>query len=208
MAQSTTDSLLAKKDTIKTKNIPHHLLLGIDFVKATINIFDKNKTKLEAIAETELKNNNWLSLQIGYANAKYNSSILSYANNSYGMTFGISKAFFKKENSTDFDNGFAGINFGTAQTKINEAQYSITDYWGTTTGIVAANHHQTYWLEFCGGLRFEIIKRIIVGWRIQGKVILNPNAFSTSSPIYIANYGQGDKQTVFNYNVFVTYKLY
>jgi hypothetical protein len=220
---STTDSAKAPMDSVVKNNSfigkikssalfansqPIALYVGIDAAKLAYNLFDSNRLRIETCAELFLKNKNWITANVGFANAKFSSTALQYNSQSSGVLIGYAKSLFPFISDKDMDNAFIGVGYGFAVNRVGEATYTITDIWGTTTGITPANTNVAHFAELHAGFRMAITKRLMLGWRIQGKTLLNAKVFTNISPIYIANYGAGDKSTIFGYNLMATWRIW
>ncbi len=213
------DSVVAKKDTLikKEKRVvkfvkkqlqPKHLFIGIDVPKAILAATLKNRVVVEGIVETELTTRNWLTLQLGYANDNFDTYKLAYNTNTIGGLIGFNKTLFSFAGNYDYDNAFIGLGYGVSYTRIGDAKYNITDIWGTTSGTVPASNKLAHFAELNFGTRLYIAKGFIIGWRLQTKALLNNKNFANIAPLYIANYGNGDRATSINFNIMLTKKLW
>jgi hypothetical protein len=206
-----TDSVSVNKsaDSIQIKSPTYHaLLVGMDIVKLGYNLLDKNKMRVEAIAEYKWKGSTWLSAEYGFCGANFNGNAVKYNSVSNAVSFGVSKAFFESKNSKDIDNAFVGVQLGAALSTTKNISYQINDIWGSTIGTLPNETQMVYFTGITGGFRFKIAKKIAIGWRAKGKILINPAVFKSISPIYIALYGKGDKATIFDYNLFLCWHLY
>ncbi len=196
-------------DSNKVKAPTYHaLLIGIDPVKLLYNLGDKTKFRLEAIAEYKWKGSSWLSAEYGMANATYAGQFIQYKSRSNGVAIGISKAFFEGKARKDIDNAFVGVSLGGSLATTTDASYIITDIWGTNSGVVPGQSKLVFFTGIAGGFRFKIAKHLILGWRAKGKVLINPKAFNSIAPIYLALYGKGDRLTMFDYNMYMCWQLH
>jgi Domain of unknown function (DUF6048) len=203
----TSDTIAIKNNNVLGNWMPVAYYVGIDAAKAVYNIVDKDRLRLECLTEAFLKNTNWFTIQVGMANAKFASNLLQYSSNSSGMLLSTSKSLFPFNNATEMDNAFVGIGYGVATNQISEAKYKIADVWGVTNGVIPSSNKIAHFAELNLGFRVGITQRLMASWRIQGKAILNNNNFNSIAPIYIANYGSGDKSTSFGYNFVLTYRV-
>jgi Domain of unknown function (DUF6048) len=206
--QKATDSNILKKPKWYKSWTPIGIYIGADVAKIALSIANKNNTKIESIIDIYCKNTNWIGINVGYTNATFTSANLKYASQSSGLLFTIQKSLFPFVYKSDRDNAFIGIGYGIAFNRIGQATYDINDIWGATNGVIDANINTAHFVELNAGFRMAITNRIMIGWRMQGKTILNSKVFSDISPITIANYGSGDKGSVFGYNLAVTYRVF
>jgi len=53
----------------------------------------------------------------------------------------------------------------------------------------------------------EIFKGLFAGWTIRGKFRLNQAPFRELPPAYIAGYGKGDKNAIFDFGFYINYAI-
>jgi Domain of unknown function (DUF6048) len=210
-----TDSNAIANDSIKHKKAkwyknwtPIGIYVGADVAKVATSLADKNNIKIESIIDIYCKNTNWIGVNVGYTSSSFGSANLQYSSRSSGALFTMQKSLFPFVYNSDRDNAFIGIGYGLAFNRIGEAIYKTNDIWGATNGIINANNNTAHFVELNAGFRMAITKHIMIGWRMQGKTILNSKIFTDIAPITIANYGSGDKSAVFGYNLAVTYRVF
>jgi hypothetical protein len=209
---TSTNKNIISKDSIAKKHfkltIPKHYYIGLDIAKLFYNTIDPNKKRLEIAIDAPLQKSNWLTLNLGFASGKLKNDFIDYNSTSVGGSIGVNKSLFTPMHSKDVDNAFIGLAYGFAYNKTSEVNYTIKDIWGTSNGLIASKNIPTHWIELNAGFRFEITKNILLGWRIQGKTLLNQKVINSIAPIYIAPYGNGDRVSTFGYNFLVQYKLF
>jgi Domain of unknown function (DUF6048) len=187
---------------------PIGIYVGTDAAKLITNFTNKNSVKIESIVDIYCKNTNWIGVNVGYTAASFTSAALQYSSRSSGVLVTMQKSLFPFVYGGDRDNAFIGIGYGVAVNRIGEAAYQINTIWGNSDGTVAANVNTAHFVELNAGFRMAITKKIMIGWRMQGKTILNNKVFTNIAPITIANYGSGDKGSIFGYNFAITYRVF
>lgn len=204
-AQDDEDDRPAVKDTA------HQLRLGFDVSKIVSNQLQSDKQ--EAIAyELELdyywrKDVYWV-LDAGVGSASLNYTDLSYKSDNIFFKAGINKSLLPRLKTNDWDMAFIGLRYGVGVINRGDANYSITDStWGTSSGTIPGTSLTAHWIEITGGVRVEIVKQLFIGWNVRGKFMLNPKQFLELPPYYIAGYGKGEKNSAFDFNVYVSYAL-
>ena len=116
---------------------------------------------------------------------------------------------FAPQNANDRDGLFMGLRLAGTTIQRSQAYYSITDsVWGTTTGTVDAKNLKGFWLELVPGIRVSPYKHFFMGWTVRAKFLFNPKDLSELAPLYIAGYGKGDKNAVFDINFYISYALF
>jgi hypothetical protein len=212
MAQTdSTKTIASKKNNAFTKYIkglvpikPYYI--GIDVIKPIYTLLAQNNIRFEAIAEAPLKNKNWVSAQVAYGSYSYNTQKLIYNSNSSGILLGLNQPLFPLNHTTDNDNAYIGIGYGIAISNIGQATYTISDIWGTTTGIIPSRVGFNHFAELHAGLRMRLYKRWMLGWRFQAKTKLGNS--SSLAPLYIANYGRGDRSGNSTINLYLSYGIW
>jgi hypothetical protein len=202
----------SSKGALKTKTIqyPKFYYLGIELIAPILSLNPKsNYRQLTLMSEANFKKNIWLTALISNDRATFSGSKLNYKSNTTSATFGLSQTFFPDNFKNDLDNAFAGLSYGLGYCRTGEATFIYEDIWGKQEGVIAANSSIAHWIEFSTGFRFHIFPKVQLGWRIQGKALLNPSTFETNiAPIHIANYGSGDKASAFGYQLIMAYRLH
>jgi hypothetical protein len=62
-------------------------------------------------------------------------------------------------------------------------------------------------MEVTGGMRVELVKGLMAGWNVRGKFLLNTADFRDLAPLYVAGYGRGEKNAVFDFNLYLGYAI-
>jgi hypothetical protein len=202
-----TDSLKVIKKTTK-RQYPEFYYFGLDLMAPILFVNTKSNYKqLTIFAETRFKKNIWATAMISGDNAVFAGSKLNYKSNTGSATFGLSQTFFPDNFKNDLDNAFAGLGYGLGYCRTSEATFVYEDIWGKQEGVISPNTSLAHWIEFTTGFRFHILPKIQLGWRVQGKALLNPTTFERNiAPIHIANYGSGDKASAFGYQLLIAYR--
>lgn len=202
----------AVADTVIIKPKPdlagHQLTLGIDIVGPVANYFSSNKQGYEFAADYYLKNELYLAAEGGWGSSDVNYTDLKYNTSNTFYRLGFNKVLLPRENPTDWSGVILGLRVGTAFIDRSVATYTITDsLWGNSSGNIAGKTFNGYWMEVTGGVRLDLYKGIMAGWNIRGKFMLNGRSFNDLSPLYIAGYGRGDKNAVFDFNFYLSYAI-
>src|SRR5690606_31009242 len=97
------------------------------------------------------------------------------------------------------------LRYGLGLINRGDANYTITDSaWGTFSGSVPATHLTAHWIELTGGVRVEVAKYVFIGWNMRGKFLVNAKKFVELPPYNIAGYGKGEKNSVFDFNIYLS----
>ncbi|XZF15989.1 DUF6048 family protein [Chitinophagaceae bacterium MMS25-I14] len=201
----------AQTDSTKKKpafDLPHQLRIEFDASRPVTNAIMKNHSSYEISADYHIGNENYLVLEGGFGNADIDYSDLKYKSKNSFARIGINKAMLPRITAGDWDVAFIGVRYGLAFIDRSDATYTTSaPIWGTTTGNIEGKKLTAHWGEITGGVRVELFKGIFTGWNIRGKFLFNQGAFKELPPAYIAGYGKGDKNTIFDFNFYLGYAL-
>lgn len=206
------DSTLMK-DTVKP-NIPkkdnsgRHLSFGIDIFHPVLNQYITNEKGYEFTLDYYTKRDIYLAADAGWGSSNVNYPDLKYATDNKFFRFGVNRSLLLRKDSADWNNLFIGFRLGGANVNRTQASYIVIDsLWGSTLGIEPAKNFMAYWIELTMGVRVQIVKDISMGWNVRAKFLLNGKSFLDLAPLYIAGYGRGDKNSVFDYNLYLYYSI-
>lgn len=196
---------------VKTYDSLHQFRIGFDVSRLLFNQMQKDlekRTSYEIELDYFFKKDMYWVLEGGFGNASLNYPDLSYNSNNVFLRAGINKSLLGRMQQSDWDMAFIGLRYGLGFVQRSAANYTITDsLWGSVNGAVPAIGFNAHWIEVTGGVRVEVAKNIFIGWNMRGKFMVNPNKFKELPPYNIAGYGKGEKATVFDFNVMLSYAV-
>lgn len=189
----------------------HQLRLGFDISRILFNQLQKDKEERISY-ELELdfywRKDLYIVAEGGWGNASLKYTDLAYESSNVFFRAGINKSLLPRLKQDDWDMAFIGLRYGVGLINRSDANYMITDStWGTVSGNVPGANLTAHWIELTGGVRVEIAKYLFLGWNMRGKFMLNAKQFTELPPYNIAGYGKGEKNTVFDFNVFLSYAI-
>jgi hypothetical protein len=186
----------------------HQLCIGADLFHPIINGMLKDRFSTELQADYYLHNEYYLVAEGGWGGSSVNYPDLKYTTNDKFFRFGFNKSVLSRDRPGDWDIMLIGFRGAFSHVSRSSASYAITDsMWGTQTGSVDASGFNAVWVEVTGGMRVELFKGVCAGWNIRGKFLMNGKSFSDLAPIYISGYGKGDKKSIFDYNLYISYAI-
>lgn len=184
---------------------------GLDLSRIAFNQLQKDlekRTSYEFEVDYFLKKDLYIVAEGGFGDASLTYDDLAYESSNIFVRGGINKSLLPRLRKDDWDMAFVGLRYAFAPVQRSAANYKITDStWGIVTGSEPATSFTVHWLEVTGGVRVEVAKRIFIGWNIRGRFMLNPKKFQELPPYNIAGYGKGEKNTIFDFNVFLSYAI-
>lgn len=184
------------------------LRFSVDILKPVINSFLTSQRSYEFEVDYYLKKDIYAVAEGGWGSAEFNTAPLSYNSNNYFAKIGINKGMLARMSSKDWDLGFIGARYGFAPIHRGTANYLTKDaFWGDISGTIPADDMVAHWFEVTGGVRVELVKCLFAGWNIRGKFRLNQGSFKELPPSYIAGYGMGDKNSIFDFNFYIQYAI-
>lgn len=203
-------SVAQNADTTKKvdKDALRQFRIGVDLSQVAINALQSERTGYEFQLDYYHKKELFLNLEFGFGGAKFDQNYLKYNSNNLFFRVGFDKSMLTRTKPRDWDMVFVGLRYGAAFINRGDATYTIVDStWGNTTGTVKGSSFSAHWAEITGGVRVEVLKDIFLGWNVRGKFLINPKALAELPPSYIAGYGKGDKNTIFDYNFYLSYAI-
>lgn len=189
----------------------HQLRFGFDISKILFNQLQKDNQKRTSY-EFELdyyhRKDMYFVLEGGWGNSSLSYADLSYEANNIFFRAGINKSLLPRLKQDDWDMALIGLRYGVGFVNRGDANYVITDStWGTVSGTVPGVNQNAHWMEITGGVRVEVINNVFLGWNIRGKFMLNAKKFTELPPYFIAGYGKGEKNSIFDFNVSLAYAI-
>lgn len=182
--------------------------ISIDLSKPVSHFFVSDRTEYSFLIDYYYKKDIYLVAEGGFGSASIDYSDLKYNSNNTFFKVGVDKSLFARNSNRDWDMAFIGARYGVGLIHRGAASYAVVDsFWGNTYGTKEAKDLTAHWFEVTGGVRLEVVNNLFVGWNIRGKFRLNQGAFKELPPSYIAGYGKGDKNAVFDFNLYVGYAL-
>jgi Domain of unknown function (DUF6048) len=205
----------SKKDTV-AESMPkkpaqyRYFNFGVDIYQPLLNqLSNATKEGYEFVLNYYFKRDLYFVAEGGWGYSNVNYSDLSYQTKNNFLRLGIDRSFLTKRDAADWDNMFIGFRLGSANVLRSGANYKIVDsVWGSDSGSVANRSFTPIWLELTFGVRAQLLRGLTAGWTMRSKFMLNQKSFVDLTPKYIAGYGAGDKNSVFDMNFYVSYSLF
>ena len=214
LAQNNADTVAAtdtvKPEVKKPDKSGRHLSIGVDAYHLVYNHFVPNQSGYEFTADYYLKNDLYVALEGGLGSSDVTYSNLQYHTANGFMRFGVNRSLLLRTDSADWNNMFIGARLAAANVTRGNAAYTINDsVWSNSpnTGSVAGRPFDAYWVELLTGVRVKLVGNISACWNVRAKFMLNSRSFQDLAPLYIAGYGRGDKNSVFDINFFLWYSI-
>ena len=186
----------------------HQLAIGIDLVNPITNALVSDKYGYEFEVDYYKRNEFYLVAEGGWGGSNVSYSDLKYTTTNPFLRLGFNKTMLTRDNPTDWDMMLIGLRLGYAHINHSLTNYVITDStWGNTSGFINSKPIDAVWLEVTGGMRVEFVKNFFAGWNIRGKFMMDGKSFANDAPLFIAGYGKGDKNAVFDFNLYISYAI-
>lgn len=184
----------------------HQLRIGFDLGRLVFNQLFPSRQGYEIKVDYNWSPTTYLAAEGGWGSGKIDNDILVYKTTGQFLRLGFNKALLGVLSESDFDNAYIGLRYGTAFGKRAEAHFFVpSPFGGSTEGTAPAESYWVHWGELNAGISVGLFKNIYAGWMIRGKFLFNPGTFEELRPNYIPGYGKGDKNTVFDFNFYISY---
>ena len=184
------------------------LVFSADIVNPIRNMLTTSQTGYEFGMDYYTHGELYLVAEGGWGDSKVAYNDLNYTTKNQFLRFGFNKILLPRENATDWGGLFMGLRLGGANITRTAASYSVIDsVWGNSSGALSGKSFNAFWMEITAGVRVELVKGLLAGWNLRGKFLLNGKSFNDLSPLYIAGYGRGDKNAVFDFNFYLSYAI-
>jgi len=205
----------AQSDTTEAENTENiradqkQLRFGMDISRPVMNAIFTTRHSYEFMVDYNLaKKDIYVVAEGGFGGSDIDYADLKYTSSNTFFKVGIDKSMLKRLFPRDWDFLFAGVRYGVAFIHRSDATFTTTDpIWGTTSGNITSKTFTGHWLELTAGLRVELLKGFFAGYTIRGKFLVNQSPFKELPPAYVAGYGKGEKNTVFDFNFYLQYAL-
>jgi hypothetical protein len=196
------------KPEIKTAPDQQQLRFGIDITRPIINAFIKIRHSYEFQADYLITRDVYAVLEGGWGGSDIDYPDLRYTSSNSFVRIGVDKSMLQRMTPGDWDFLFVGFRYGIAFINRSEAEFTTADnFWGTTTGKISAKTFTGHWGEITLGLKAELLKGFFAGYTVRGKFLFNQGPFKELPPAFVAGYGKGEKNTIFDYNFYLSYAL-
>jgi len=184
------------------------LRFSCDIGRFVANALYDDRKSYEFMADYYIGKEVYIVAESGWGNAHVDYDNLKYKTDNIFFKAGVDKSMFPRQRARDWSGAFMGLRYGYSPINRSSAWYKTDDgVGGVTTGTIDPATLSAHWFELTGGMRLELIPHLFAGWNVRGRFLLNQGSFKELRPAFIAGYGAGDKNTVFDFNFYVSYAL-
>jgi Domain of unknown function (DUF6048) len=207
--QQATDTVAT--DTVKPRvRLPErsgrHLSLAIDLAHPIINQYTSGHTAWDFSVDYYLSHDLYLVADGGFGGSDINFTNLAYKTTNSFLKAGVNRSLLLRNDSADWNNLFIGFRLGAASVNRTAANYIITDsLWGNSAGTQPGKDFVAVWAEIGMGVRVQLVRNLFAGWYMSGRFMVNGKSFSDLAPAYIAGFGKADKNSAFDFDVYLSY---
>ena len=202
------DSTKTKDSLAKKVQYGRQLTLGVDVILPVRNYFETSRQGFEFQADYYTHNEMYLAAEVGWGSSEVAYPDLKYTTSNKFIRLGFNKVLLPRESPTDWGGLILGLRMAAAAINRSNVSYTVIDsLWGNAGGSLGGKSFGGYWFEINAGVRLELYKGIMAGWLIHGKFLLNSSKFRDLAPLYVAGYGRGDKNAVFDFNFYLSYAV-
>ncbi len=202
------DTAAIKDSSVKKELAGRQLVIGADIILPVRSYFETQRKGYEFHADYYLHGEIYLAAEAGWGSSEVDYTDLKYKTSNEFVRLGFNKVLLPRENPTDWGGIMLGMRLGAASIHRNPVVYTVIDsLWGNSGGALGARQFAGYWFEINAGVRVELAKGLLAGWMVRGKFLLNNKDFKDLAPLYVAGYGRGDKNSVFDINFYLSYAI-
>lgn len=195
-------------DKVPAADTFHQLRVGFDIMKPILNSKASERKSYDFELDWYHRKELYFVLEGGFGSSYQDSTYLRYSSKNSFLRVGVSKSILTKLYPGDWDWAFIGMRYAMGFINRTDAVYTIYDpIFGNSTGTVPGVNLTAHWLELTGGVKVELYNGIFAGWNIRGRFILNGKKIRELPPPYIAGYGRGDKNSIFDFNFYLNYAI-
>lgn len=205
-----------KKDSIPSKTERYGIRFGVDLIKLSRSIYDKNYQGLELVGDYRLTKNHYLAVELGNENKTTEDNYLNF--NTKGTYFKAGFDFNSYENWLDMQNIiYVGMRYGISsfsQTLNSYEVYTTSHYFDENTTYISGNKFDglsAQWIEVVAGMKAEVIHNIYVGFSVRFNKLTVNNRPDNFDNLYIPGFNRtynGSFGVGFNYTVSYFLPLY
>ncbi len=207
-ATDTTKSDTTQEKTIRKDFGGKQICFSADIFHPVYNYLYANQSAYEFTLDYYLHKDLYMIAEGGWGSSNVDYSDLKYKTNNSFFRFGLNRSLLIKNDSNDWDMMCIGIRLAMANIKRSAASYTVIDsLWGSSPGNLPDKSFIATWLELDMGTRVQLVNCLSAGWTIRAKFLLNGKSFSDLAPSFIAGYGRGDKNAVFDVNFYISYAI-
>jgi hypothetical protein len=190
----TSETPIAIKDTVRTKNNKYGLRLGIDLARPIITLVDEEFTGFEIMADFRITHRFYIAMELGTDKDQQNeSNLVSSTKGSYAK-IGFDYNFYN--NWVGMNNSIvAGLRYGFST--FDQELNSFGVYTGDATfpGTII-NETTNYsglsaqWIEFVFGVKTEIVSNLFLSINLQLKNKISEDIPENFGNLYIPGFNR------------------
>mgnify|MGYP000051649906 FL=1 len=210
-AQSKKDSLV--NDKIK---VPLTLRFGVDLFQPAISQFDKTFKGFELVGDLRVKENLYLSSEIGTLERTQQSELINFTTSGSYIKFGFDFNMYK--NWTGMNNQvYLGFRFANSLYNHNINNYVLytTEQIfeeeliqnGYSTGKLSDLNAQ--WIEFLVGMKVQVLKNTYMGFSLRLNRLLGSSSSENFGVLFIPGFNRVTDENIFgsSFNYTLTYSI-
>lgn len=209
--QRASDSTIQSDQITEKAGIPDStqlISIGIDIAQPITGNIAGDRQSYEIQVAKSMNKGNYAIAEIGYGSLNFDQPNLAYASSNFFTRIGLDKSLLSRQGPEDFDIAFVGVRYAFAYINRSEARYTIVDpVWGDSKGSIPKNNFAMHWFELTGGVKVELFSGFFTGYIIRGKFLLYNKGDKGLPAYYVAGYGKGEKKSLFDFNVYLSYGL-
>ena len=183
------------------------LSFGIDLSRFLVSIWEPIGLNMEFQASIEAGNSFSLVVEGGWLTSNISEETYDYElKGSYYRLGGLFNVLKREPNDLSAIN--VGLLYGFSPYWHKADHIQIKDkYWGEGSGSLPMNNLFSHWLEINAGIRVEIFKNWMMGWKIRTKFRISRNEDPIMTPYLTPGFGKGDKNFSLGLSYYLVYRI-
>lgn len=185
------------------------LRIGMDLSRIPMHFLVPQRTDFEFNADLQLSPDLYAVAEGGWNNTLINNKpTFDYKSSGSFGRIGIDYNFLKPAYLHESTIVYGGIRYGLANMNYAVPQYQITDTaWGNVNGSFPPKALTAQWIELVAGMKVEVLRNLFLGWSLRTRILVTQNFGTLVRPYIIPGYGQGNHNSVFDFNYTISYRI-
>ncbi len=182
-----------KRDTIRIDSIPvfNRALVGVDLFEPFATLFGQSFFSTGISFSVDMKDKFIPTLEFGIASSdrKTNNGVQVKSTQGYYGRVGLD---VKMLGNTDIGFLSVGFRYGVSSTTYDINNFHVSNgYWGEeiTDRSLKGLKASAGWLELVAGARARVAGKVVMGWSLRYRFLLNETFGENGKPFHIPGYG-------------------
>lgn len=180
--------------------------LNADLMAPAMQFFEEGRKAYSAGMDLQLGESIYVGAQLGIQDIEKDYNFLDYESTGAFWKFCFKYNILKRKDDDKKSIGFLSLRSGYAILKQKTGNITIlgNDFPSQAFNLKDETLN-TFWIEFGGGIRASLIKNLMMGWNIHGRIRLKDPGYELVPPVYIPGFGDGSKKFNMGFEYTISY---